>query len=72
MNEEFDDDILPQPQPQPGTNLIRQLKKVVKPLNPGEEVQKAQTQPSTLIFRMKRNAEVEPLDIMGKIRTFIP
>jgi len=65
MNEEFEDYTHDHYTLQPGTNLIRQLKKVVKPLNPGEEVQKVLAEPSTLIFRMKRNAEVEPLDIMA-------
>ncbi len=62
MNEEFDDNI-----PNQSANTAgRQMKKVKKPLNPGEELEKAQNESSTLIFRLKRDAEVEPLDIMGK------
>jgi len=63
MNEEFED-YTPN---QPANPSERQIKKVKKPLNPGEELEKAQKKSSTLIFRLKRNAEVEPLDIMGKM-----
>ena len=63
MNEEFED-YTPNQQANPSE---RKIKKVKKPLNPGEELEKAQNESSTLIFRLKRNAEVEPLDIMGKM-----